>query len=250
MKSDEVEGIVLITDPAAGSRVPRGTTVNVSIAIPRAVPDIVGSTQDEAKAAFEKEGLGNVTFKTVKSDEAEGTVLEVEPQAGTKVKSATAVTVTVAESYVVPDVTGKSQDDATAALKEAGYAVEVATKYSEDGSEGTALSTDPAAETKLKSGSTVTITVSKSREKELISETYAFFSKGATVVMDGINYEVVSCDSVNYEGDGLVSYTITAKKFENTLFFGTIYGSAEQKSGTIKWNSDNSIASSKPSLKK
>ena len=250
VKSDEVEGIVLITDPAAGSRVPKGTTANVSIATPRAVPDIVGSTQDEAKAAFEKEGLGNVTFKTVKSDETEGTVLEVEPQAGTKVKSATAVTVTVAESYVVPDVTGKSQDDATAALKEAGYAVEVATKYSEDGSEGTVLSTDPAAETKLKSGSTVTITVSKSREKELISETYAFFSKGATVVMDGINYEVVSCDSVNYEGDGLVSYTITAKKFENTLFFGTIYGSAEQKSGTIKWNSDNSIASSKPSLKK
>ena len=250
VKSDEVEGIVLITDPAAGSRVPSGTTVNVSIATPRAVPDIVGSTQDEAKAAFEKEGLGNVTFKTVKSDEIEGTVLEVEPQAGTKVKSATAVTVTVAESYVVPDVTGKSQDDATAALKEAGYAVEVATKYSEDGSEGTVLSTDPAAETKLKSGSTVTITVSKSREKELISETYAFFSKGATVVMDGINYEVVSCDSVNYEGDGRVSYTITAKKFENTLFFGTIYGSAEQKSGTIKWNSDNSIASSNPSLKK
>ena len=35
-----------------------------------------------------------------------------------------------------------------------------------------------------------------------------------------------------------------------TLFFGTIYGSAEQKSGTIKWNSDNSIASSNPSLKK
>ena len=50
------------------------------------------------------------------------------------------MTVTVAESYVVPDVTGKSQDDATAALKEAGYAVEVATKYSEDGSEGTVLS--------------------------------------------------------------------------------------------------------------
>ena len=112
------------------------------------------------------------------------------------------------------------------------------------------LSTDPAAETKLKSGSTVTITVSKSREKELVSETYALFGKGATVVMDGINYEVVSCDSVNYEGDGRVSYTITAKKFENTLLFGTIYGSAEQKSGTIKWNSDNSIASSKPSLKK
>ena len=240
VKSDEVEGIVLITNPAAGSRVPSGTTVNVSIATPRAIPDIVGSTQDEAKSAFEKEGLGNVTFKTMKSDEAEGTVLEVEPQAGTKVKSATAVTVTVAESYVVPDVTGKSQDDATAALKEAGYAVEVATKYSEDGSEGTVLSTDPAAETKLKSGSTVTITVSKSREKELVSETFALFGKGATVVMDGINYE----------GDGLVSYTITAKKFENTLLFGTIYGSAEQKSGTIKWNSDNSIASSKPSLKK
>ena len=250
VKSDEVEGIVLITNPASGSRVPEGTTVNISIATPRAVPDVTGKTQDEAKAAFDKEGLDNVTFKTVKSDEAEGTVLEIEPQAGTKVKAAAAITVTVAESYVVPDVTGKSQDDATAALKEAGYAVEVATKYTEDSTEGTVLSTDPAAETKLKSGSTVTITVAKSREKELVSETYSLFSKGATVIMDGINYEVVSCDSVQYEGDGKVSYTITAMKFENTLLFGTIYGSAEQKSGTIKWNSDNSIASAKPTLKK
>ena len=250
VKSDEVEGVVLITDPAAGARIAEGAIVNMSVATPRAVPDIAGKTQDEAKAALDKEGLANVTFTTVKSDEAEGTVLEVSPEAGTKVKSATAITVTVAEAYTVPDVAGKSQEEASAALKDAGFAVNFETKYTEDSAEGAVLTCDPAAGTKAKSGSTVTITVAKSRAKELVAETQSLFSKGATVVIGGVNCEVVSCDSVSFEGNNTVSYTITAKKFEKTSLFGTLFTNAEQMSGTITWNSDNSIASSNPKLSK
>ena len=250
VKSDEVEGIVLITDPQAGSRVDKGTAINVSIATPRAVPDIMGKTQDDAKAAIDKEGLDNVTFTTEKSNEAEGTVIALSLDAGTKVKAATALTVTIAEAYTVPDVAGKSEDDAKAALADAGYKVKTKTTYTEDVAEGTVVSTDPEAGTKLASGSTVTLSVAKSRANELISETKAYFSKGATVVIDGVNCEIVSCDSVDYEGDGVVSYTITAKNYEKTALFGTLFADSEQMSGTITWGSDNSIRSSSPKLSK
>ena len=65
-----------------------------------------------------------------------------------------------------------------------------------------------------------------------------------------MNCEIVSCDSVSFEGNNTVSYTITAKKFEKTSLFGTLFTNAEQMSGTITWNSDNSIASSNPKLSK
>ena len=250
VKSDEVEGIVLITDPQAGSRVEKGTAINVSIATPRAVPDIMGKTQDDAKAALDKEGLDNVTFTTEKSDDDEGTVIALSLDAGTKVKAATALTVTIAEAYTVPDVTGKSEDDAKAALNDAGYKVKTKTTYTEDTAEGTVISSDPEAGTKHASGTTVTLNVAKSRAKELVSETKDYFSKGATVVIDGVNCEIVSCDSVDYEGDGVVSYTITAKKFEKTTLFGTLFANSEQMSGTITWGSDNSIRSSSPKLSK
>ena len=250
VKSDEVEGIVLITDPQAGSRVDAGTSINVSIATPRAVPDIMGKTQEDAKAAIDKEGLDNVTFTTEKSNEAEGTVIALSLDAGTKVKAATALTVTIAEAYTVPDVAGKSEDDAQSALIDAGYKVKTKTTYTEDVAEGTVVSTDPEAGTKLASGTTVTLNVAKSRANELISETKAYFSKGATVVIDGVNCEIVSCDSVDYEGDGVVSYTITAKKYEKTSLFGTLFADAEQMSGTITWGSDNTIRSSSPKLSK
>lgn len=255
VKSDEVEGIVLITDPAGGSRVKEGSTVNVSIATPRAVPDIMGKTQEDAQAALDKEGLSNVTFTTQKSNEAEGTVVALSIDAGTKVKAATALTVTLAESYVVPDVAGKSQDDAQGALEDAGYEVKIATEYTEDVAEGAALSTDPAAGSKLNSGSVVTLSVAKSRANEVVSATKGFFSKGATVYVNGVSYEVVSCDDVTYEGDGKASYSVTARKYENvsTLLFGntTIYSkSTETLSGTITWGTDGSITGSSPKLSK
>lgn len=250
VKSDEVEGIVLITDPQAGSRVEAGTTIKVSVATPRAVPDLIGKTQDEAKAALDKEGLENVSFTTEKSNETEGTVIALSLESGTKVKAATALTVTIAEAYTVPDVVGTSQDDAASALEEAGYQVKVATTYDESAEEGTVLSTDPVASSKLNSGSTVTINVAKSRASELVALTKSYFSKGATVVIGGVNCEIVSCDAVDFEGDNTVSYTVTVKKFETTSLFGTLFAAPEQLSGTITWGSDNSIRSANPKLSK
>jgi beta-lactam-binding protein with PASTA domain len=61
---------------------------------------------------------------------------------------------------VVPDVVGTDQASAVSALQKAGFATDVVKKTSEERSEGTVISTDPAANTQADKGSTVRLNVS------------------------------------------------------------------------------------------
>lgn len=247
VKSDETEGLVLLMDPSGGGRANEGAEVVIHIATARCVPDIVGSARADAEAAIEAEGLDNVTFTTQKSDEAEGTVLSVEPAEGEKVKAGTAVTVVVAEPYTVPDISGMTADEAAAALEEAGYTSHVEHVYDESVADGTVLGTTPAAGEKLASGSDVAINVSMSRATELVAATQALFAPGASVVIDGVNYDVVSCDSVTYQGSDTTAYSITAAPY--TTFLGVkLPLEARAVTGTLVWSADNAVIGGSPSV--
>jgi len=50
VKSDDTEGLVLIMDPASGSRAPEGSEVVIHVATARLIPDVVGKTSEEALA--------------------------------------------------------------------------------------------------------------------------------------------------------------------------------------------------------
>lgn len=247
VKSDETEGVVLLMDPSGGGRISEGGEVVIHVAAARQIPEIVGMTRTDAETAIANEGLDNVTFTTQRSDEVEGTILSVDPAEGQKVRASTAVTVVVAEPYTVPSVADMSQSEAAAALKDAGYSSHIEYVYTEEYIEGTVLGTDPGEGERLPSGSDVGIKVAMSRANELVSATQYLLGAGGTVVIDGINYDIVSCDSVTYQGNETTAYTITATPF--TYFLGVkLPLSAQAVSGTITWNADNSIASSSPSL--
>lgn len=254
VKSDEVQGIVLLTDPAAGRRAAEGSTVVMHISVSRVVPEVVGLTEEEARELMDAEGFTNVEYKLVKSNEEEGRVLSVSPEAGTEGKSSAAIVVEVAQAYTVPSVEGLTREEAKAALEAEGYAVSIAWHYDEELEEGMAYATDPAADTKLNSGSEVTLYVTKKRSSVLVDETYAYLRSSDTFSIDGVNYEVSSIDSVKYLGDDRVSYTVTARPYETYYWFGSIpdtrYGEARKVSGEIQWNSSNDIESSSPSIKK
>lgn len=256
VKSDDVEGKVLLTDPSAGSRKEAGTEVVIHVSVARTVPSVVGATKDEAAALFEAEEFANVEYQAVKSDEAEGTVLSVEPAAGEKAKASTHIVVQVATPFTVPDVLGKTQEQAEAALAdEAGYVADVRWVYTEDMEEGLVASTDPVAGTKLASGSAVTVNLAKSRAKELVSATHTFFQSSGQFAIDGVTYEVdPDTLDVEYAGDGTTSYSVSARVVETKdyLFFGTqtLYGDWKTVSGTITWNDQNGIASASPSVEK
>lgn len=247
VKSDETEGVVLLMDPGKGGRMQEGGEVVIHVATARQVPAITGMARADAEAALSAEGLDNVTITTQRSDEAEGTVLSVDPAEGQKVRASTAVTVVVAEPYTVPSIANMTQSQATTALQEAGYNPYIEYVYTEEYVEGTVLGTNPGEGERLPSGSDVGIRVAMSRANELVSATQYLLAPGATVVIDGINYDVVSCDSVTYQGNETTAYTITATPF--TYFLGVkLPLSAQAVSGSITWTADNTIASSSPSL--
>lgn len=247
VKSDETEGVVLLMDPGKGGRMQEGGEVVIHVATARQVPAITGMARADAEAALSAEGLDNVTITTQRSDEAEGTVLSVDPAEGQKVRASTAVTVVVAEPYTVPSIANMTQSQATTALQEAGYNPYIEYVYTEEYVEGTVLGTNPGEGERLPSGSDVGIRVAMSRANELVSATQYLLAPGATVVIDGINYDIVSCDSVTYQGNETTAYTITATPF--TYFLGVkLPLSAQAVSGSITWTADNTIASSSPSL--
>lgn len=242
VKSDDEEGVVLLTDPQAGARLNEGGEVVLHVSVSRTMPSIVGSTKDDADAKLKAEGFVNITYKTEKSNEPEASVLSVSPEVGSKLKASYPITVVVAEPYRVPEVVGKGKDEATALLEEEGYVVAVKRVYTEQESEGTVLSTDPQADVKLNSGETVTISVAVSRERELVNVAQGAFASGTRHTVSGVNYEVSALSSVSYQGNDVTAVHVTARPY--TVFLGvTMFLDPTDYTWTVTWTSDNQIAS-------
>ena len=97
--SDEPEGEVIDQDPAGGDPVRRRTTVTVFVSTGAGtafVPNVVGESRDEARAALKDAGLSIRIVKRTTSDPNEDDqVLEQSPQAGTRLRQGESVTVFV-----------------------------------------------------------------------------------------------------------------------------------------------------------
>jgi len=105
-------GEVVRQSPTAGTDVDEGSTVTLSVATGRVripVDKLVGSTYDEAAALLDRYGL-KATPAFAQSDEAAGTVIEVDPS--TTAKSGGTVTLTVSNGVVPQDSSdeGKGKD--------------------------------------------------------------------------------------------------------------------------------------------
>jgi serine/threonine-protein kinase len=97
--SDEPEGQVIAQDPAAGSIVKKHTTVTVVVSTGAGsafVPNVVGQSEDEARADLEDAGLRARVVRQQTSDPNEdGQVLDQSPTAGTQLRRGEFVTVFV-----------------------------------------------------------------------------------------------------------------------------------------------------------
>lgn len=238
VKSDDTEGKVILSDPNTGERARKGGEVVIHVATPRTVPDVVGTSEEEAKKLLSESGYDNVTYQKVKSNDEEGTVLSISPEAGTKVKGATPITVTVAEAYTVPNVVGMDEQSAIAAVQDAGYYVSIEYDYSEGAPEGQVVSTSPEANSKYPSDSTVTIRVTKSRAHELTDIMHGIFYEGATVHIGGTSYLVDAVNSIEYAGDDVVNFSFTGRGF--TYIDGEfVSGSSKTVTGSAHFDASN-----------
>ncbi|MBI4897792.1 MAG: Stk1 family PASTA domain-containing Ser/Thr kinase [Actinobacteria bacterium] len=159
--SDVPRGKAIRTTPLAGEKADRGSEVDLYIskgAEQIAVPEVTGLDLEDARTRLEKDGFSvEVTEKDGSDDE--GKVLKQTPSAGGKADDGSTVTLTVASgSNDVPDVTGLSEQDATAELEDAGFRVDVTqTEVSDLEDDGKVANQDPTGRAKV--GTTVSIEV-------------------------------------------------------------------------------------------
>jgi serine/threonine-protein kinase len=168
--NDAESGQVVATNPPAGEQVAKGSTVILSVSKgqdSKSVPNVVGKTEDEARAIIEGAGLKvdeTVTYDFNDSYE-QGHVFAQNPSNG-KVPAGTAIKLSVSngkkppeDKAVPPSIVGKTEDKARALLEGAGFVVNVVYAESEDDDTGIVVLCEPASGQKLPPGSTVTITV-------------------------------------------------------------------------------------------
>lgn len=242
IKSDDTAGMVVVEDPAGGSREASGSEVVLHLATPRTIPSVVNGTEDDARSALTEAGYVNVTYTYQKSDETSGTVLSISPDEGSEAKSTTEITVTVAEPYTVPDVSGMTVTQAENAINAEGLTYTTTRLYTEDYTDGSIIGTDPAAGTSVLSGSTVTIQIARSRSAELVAATQSYLTSGRTLTLNGTSYEIVSLDSVQYGGNSTTTFTATARPYAS-LLGERVYTSNRSISGTIVWSDSNDVIS-------
>jgi serine/threonine-protein kinase len=155
-------GAVISIDPAAGGERSPGTpvTFTVSRGAPVDVPDVIGDSVPDAQQALEDAGLKVVLAPdTVFSDEADkDTVALQSPGKDTQAGEGETVTITVSKGQQmldVPDVTGKSRDEAKQILQDAGFDVRVISLFFGD----TVFSESPDGGSQAPKGATITLWV-------------------------------------------------------------------------------------------
>ena len=141
------------------------------------VPDIVGMTEEEATKALKDKKLGiKVDSREDSEKYEEGTVSEQKTKVGTKVKKHSTVHVVVSSALIgkeipVPDVSGKSEDEAQEALSKAGFTdVRSDFQYDDNVAEGMVISTTPAAHSKAAKDTQVKMIVSKGAQKKTVPD--------------------------------------------------------------------------------
>ena len=133
------------------------------------VPDVVGMTAEDAEQAIIDAGfvLGSVETSAV-MDAEKGIVLEQDPEAGVDTAEGSEINLVIsaAATLEMPDVTGMTEDEATAALEDEGFVVQTANYYVDDVETGLVAGQLPNAGETVEPGSQVGILVSLGKAPE------------------------------------------------------------------------------------
>ncbi|HEY7605036.1 MAG TPA: Stk1 family PASTA domain-containing Ser/Thr kinase [Gaiellaceae bacterium] len=163
--SDKETGTITGQDPAAGTRVVKGSKVRINVSDgPKqvAIPPVVGVPYDQAAAQLQGAGFA-VARRDVESNDPKDTVVQEDPPANSLAAKGSTVTLYVSKGpteSVVPDVSSFSRADAIATLRNSGFKVVVEESDVQDQTlAGVVLFQTPQAGSSAEPGATVTITV-------------------------------------------------------------------------------------------
>ncbi|WP_439951756.1 Stk1 family PASTA domain-containing Ser/Thr kinase [Nocardia harenae] len=167
-------GGVVGSDPSAGSRVTKGSTVGVLVSSgrPRVPEANAGADIGAINRAIRDAGLTPVDAGETGSSAPKGTLARVEPAPGTVLPTGGQVKVFKSRGstpVTVPDVSGRGTEEAASILQAAGLEISETREQYDRGTEGgKAIGTDPQPGTQLQSGDTVVLMVSNAVKIPLV----------------------------------------------------------------------------------
>lgn len=160
---DVPQGQVISQSVAAGTSLAHDSAVDIVLSKgrqPLTVPTLSGLSASAAKSAIEDLGLVAAPTDAYSDTVAEGQVISQQTREGSTLHRGDSVAYTVSkgpEKVAIPDVVGLQREEARSRLESAGFTVKEEAVLG--GFFGTVRSSDPAAGTMTKKGSTVTITI-------------------------------------------------------------------------------------------
>ena len=175
---DVPEGYVISQDPSYVenyNKVKKGSTVKVVISKGQektTVPKVVGMKKDEAIKALEDAKLKVEIVEETSKKVEEGYVISQDIDANTDAYAGDTVKIHVStgvEKVTVPDVIGKSQEDAKKTLEAQGFVVSVTTSEDSSKNSGVVLKQSLDSGKSVEKGSSITITVNSYEESKTMN---------------------------------------------------------------------------------
>ncbi|HEY1540617.1 MAG TPA: Stk1 family PASTA domain-containing Ser/Thr kinase [Solirubrobacteraceae bacterium] len=212
--SDKPRNTVYGQDPAGGTTADKGAkvTINVSEGQPiTKVPDVMGLGHAAARKLLTAAGFTVDEQPTPSATVVRNHVIAQNPSGNSQAEKGQKVTIQVSSGpqlSPVPDVTGKSEDDARAALNGAGFTnVTVVGRDDAKADPGTVLEQSPAADAGPQpTGTEVTITVATAPTSVKVQDVTGTTQNKATETLSGQGLKVVPQDMAvdSPDEDGLV----------------------------------------------
>jgi serine/threonine-protein kinase len=159
------EGLVAVEDHA--SHVQHGATIDLALSQggrPHQLSDYQGYSVDDVTSDLAAMNIDVRKVDKVYSDVKKGLVVDTIPGAGETVREGSKIVLEVSrgqQHVPVPDVTGKSQEEATTILSDKGFTVSPVQHYSSSVASGNVIRTRPGAGHKPVKGTSITLIVSQ-----------------------------------------------------------------------------------------
>ncbi len=208
--SDKPRNTVTGQDPQGGTSAQEGeiVTLTVSDGPPlQKVPDVVGDGRRTARQKLTQAGFEVQERRVPSAGVRINRVISQTPSASSQAEKGSVVTLEVSagpEQVKVPDVAGKTDEQARTALENVGFRVTVAKKEDADADPGKVLSQNPAAGTAAARGSVVTVTVAEQPKQVDVPNVVGRSQTAATETLSkaglGIDVEEAPVDSPDRDG--------------------------------------------------
>ncbi|MDN6199064.1 Stk1 family PASTA domain-containing Ser/Thr kinase [Corynebacterium flavescens] len=158
------------------------------------VPEVENRPRAEVVSELEGLGLLVTVNDEPNPDIARGNAIRINPAAGSELQKNSSVTLTVSsgkETTDVPDVTGMTLQEASAALSEAGLLLnDNVSETNDDAPAGQIISQDPAGGSQLSKGSKIRVTVSKGKETFTVPDVTGMDRDRAVSTLEEMRFQV------------------------------------------------------------